>query len=311
MIKGQRRKAQYKDLVSTLKSASLTTDRALMNTSDGSVLPGRSAALYHGYVLPENVHVLQENTHVLPGESAVMSANVLSVDSMVLPVQSATVLSAKPAVDTGAIEGQQPSGATSDTRLPEELAAVLTEASCYEAAAGSLFQDLAVLAGQALQGQNVLDETAEVVLKHILPPPRSRHRPASSSASPPTPCTARRQKQWRYRQLKRLYNTNRTRLAEVVLDGAPPMEHAVPLADCAAFYTKAFGERSPADSAPCRPKLTPQGERSATNTLVLPILPGELKAALGKISRKSAAGPDRVTVDHVRGLEEAEVSSCF
>ncbi|KFD52881.1 hypothetical protein M514_06191 [Trichuris suis] len=92
-----------------------------------------------------------------------------------------------------------------------------------------------------------------------------------------------------------------------VLGGAPPVEHEVSLKDCVDFHMEAFRNCSPAGNASYWQKELQLQTQVPTNQLVLPILPDEVKAAISKIPRRSAADPDNVTVGNARGLKEAEL----
>ncbi|KFD45131.1 hypothetical protein M514_13992, partial [Trichuris suis] len=280
------------------------------------------------------VNVLSAEPHILPNTSAFpMSNEVLPAKEYVLPEQLNEVLpdvlpeqSAFPS--STEVRAEHPAGfngreisyvahevqalpiCSSHNEQPEwpctDLVEYLREVSGCDAPAGTLQQALPTLAASALKGEYVLNDTAEAVLKFISPPRQERTVP-SKSATSFMPSTVRQQKRVRFRQLKKLFNTNKKRLAEAVPDGAPPVEHEVPLKDCVEFYTEAFGNCSAADNASYRQKELRSSMRVPTNLLVLPILPNDIKAALSKIPRRSAGGPDKITVDHVRGLKEAEL----
>ncbi|KFD49214.1 hypothetical protein M514_09936 [Trichuris suis] len=111
-----------------------------------------------------------------------------------------------------------------------------------------------MLAQRAVQGECILNDTVLPVLSCVYPPPR---RSRTAQRRPPATAVKsnRKRKQLRFRQLRRLYNQNKTRLAEVVLDGAGVDRHDVPLETCYEFYLRAFGTESPEDNEPVRPKV--------------------------------------------------------
>ncbi|KFD59464.1 hypothetical protein M514_28357, partial [Trichuris suis] len=269
-------------------------------SAEPHILPNTSAFPMSNEVLPSKEYVLPEQLNeVLPDVLPEQLNQVLPAEEYVLPEQSAFPSSTE-ALPICSSHNEQPEWPCTD------LVEYLREVSGCDAPAGTLQQALPTLAASALKGEYVLNDTAEAVLKFISPPRQERTVP-SKSATSFMPSTVRQQKRVRFPQLKKLFNTNKKRLAEVVPDGAPPVEHEVPLKDCVEFYTEAFGNCSAADNASYRQKELRSSMRVPTNLLVLPILPNDIKAALSKIPRRSAGGPDKITVDHVRGLKEAEL----
>ncbi|KFD46315.1 hypothetical protein M513_12793, partial [Trichuris suis] len=282
-------------------------------SAEPHILPNTSAFPMSNEVLPSKEYVLPEQLNeVLPDVLPEQLNQVLPAEEYVLPEQSAFPSSTE-------VRAEHPAGFNGREALPicsshneqpewpcTDLVEYLREVSGCDAPAGTLQQALPTLAASALKGEYVLNDTAEAVLKFISPPRQERTVP-SKSATSFMPSTVRQQKRVRFPQLKKLFNTNKKRLAEAVPDGAPPVEHEVPLKDCVEFYTEAFGNCSAADNASYRQKELRSSMRVPTNLLVLPILPNDIKAALSKIPRRSAGGPDKITVDHMRGLKEAEL----
>ncbi|KFD59446.1 hypothetical protein M514_28375, partial [Trichuris suis] len=267
MIKGQRRLESYKRLVLSLRSEAL----------EASAAPGVSGSAA-GFT----------------GQQA-LSAEA-EQHEQVLPVSADFDLST-----AHTAPGLQSASSLHDAVLP-----FLSELACLQAEEGSLQHALQMLAQRAVQGESILNDTVLPVLSSIDPPPR-RSRTALRRPPAATATSNRKRKQARFRQLRRLYNQNKNRLAEVVLDGAGADTHDVPLETCYEFYLKAFGTESPADdeAVNLKPRATVFGE--PRETLFQPIQINEIITALAKIPRKSAPGPDNVTVDHVRSLKPVEL----
>ncbi|CDW61034.1 hypothetical protein TTRE_0000944901, partial [Trichuris trichiura] len=222
MVKGQRKKSRYKEIVLALKSANGNTDNIsnepgrLLESGSASgfqsavpaqtnvlpdgrhVMPNASAfpasdgilPPVHGLVLdqptastcrrvppgestiptPADVLLLRQpilpaqtasssTVHVLPDESTVPTSDILSVPRSVLPTKPNILPDATAqGVDDG---GQQANHADPETNLRELVIAALRDASCREAPEGTLLKELSVLAGLALEGRCILNDTAD------------------------------------------------------------------------------------------------------------------------------------------------------
>uniref|UniRef100_A0A5S6QFV8 C2H2-type domain-containing protein n=1 Tax=Trichuris muris TaxID=70415 RepID=A0A5S6QFV8_TRIMR len=100
----------------------------------------------------------------------------------------------------------------------------------------TLEAELIALARRALDGEMILDCTASVLLDRF-PPPERRNRNTARRATV-IPRNNRQSKQMRFKEFKRLYNTNRKRLAEVIFDEAVPRRVEIPLDMCVEYYKK-------------------------------------------------------------------------
>uniref|UniRef100_A0A5S6Q1M1 Reverse transcriptase domain-containing protein n=1 Tax=Trichuris muris TaxID=70415 RepID=A0A5S6Q1M1_TRIMR len=196
-------------------------------------------------------------------------------------------------------------GSTPADNLSPMVPAVnqLHEALSAEELSSELVVELTGLAERAVSGESILDLTAEVVLRALnIPPARVR----SGNRSRGAPRNARQKKQERFRQLKKLYNSNRQRLAEVLFDGAASSDHAIPLAECFQYFKSIFGRKSLPDTERFVMKASgPQFDLSA------PISLQEIEIALKKMPKRSSPGPDRATVAMLSGLPRCALYILF
>ncbi|KFD59932.1 hypothetical protein M514_27882 [Trichuris suis] len=158
------------------------------------------------------------------------------------------------------------------------------------------------LVHRALRGEHVLDASASAALAALPIPPTGAavKRPAPTDIQQSS--NARRRKQRQFRELTRLYNKDKKRLAEAVLDEAPTASYTVPLPECEEYYHAVFGQPSPPDAVSVIPKVFTGDHPLSTDTFSVPISVGVISAALRKVPEKSSPGPDRVTVAMISAL---------
>ncbi|KFD45089.1 hypothetical protein M513_14038 [Trichuris suis] len=111
-------------------------------------------------------------------------------------------------------------------------------------------------------------------------------------------------KQHRFEELRRLNNNDKKRLAEVVLDDHPAKGHNVPLTDCLEFYRSIFASPLPPDDANVLPKTNAAGS-SPVDVLLSLITEEEITTALKKIASRFSPGPDRISLDMVKSVDQS------
>ncbi|KFD64052.1 hypothetical protein M514_23762 [Trichuris suis] len=222
--------------------------------------------LYRRYGLTGNVDMIKG-----AGPAVEVTALALSVISESVPEGS----------DDDGLRVPSPQPMSTEASCAQEaLRAFLAEFTAAESGIGVEYS-LRRLAERALTGETVLDETASVVLAVFPAHQPSVHVKRAWSAENSKEST-RRMKQRRFEELRRLYNNDKKRLAEVVLDH-PAQGHSVSLTDCLEFYRSIFASPSPPDDANVLPK-TNAAAFSLVDVLLSPITEEEITTALKKIA---------------------------
>uniref|UniRef100_A0A5S6QFU9 Reverse transcriptase domain-containing protein n=1 Tax=Trichuris muris TaxID=70415 RepID=A0A5S6QFU9_TRIMR len=110
--------------------------------------------------------------------------------------------------------------------------------------------------------------------------------------------------------LRRLYNTNRERLAEVLLDKALPDRNEVPLNDCVTFFKGIFESASPPDDMPMNEKSSME-LTSNSHDITHYIDRGKIEKAMSTLPKNTSPGADSVAVALLRQIPVPALLNLF
>uniref|UniRef100_A0A5S6Q2M3 Reverse transcriptase domain-containing protein n=1 Tax=Trichuris muris TaxID=70415 RepID=A0A5S6Q2M3_TRIMR len=164
------------------------------------------------------------------------------------------------------------------------------------------------LAEKALGGNNVLEDTASAIIDFLAPPERPVRMPERRISKKPE--TNRTRKQRRFKELRHLYNKNRHRLAEVLLDDAQPKRNEIPLPQCTEHFREIFESTSPCDDEPVRMKRGSHSTSSAGD-ITFKMELKEIEKALQGLPRNTSPGADNISAAMLRSVPVPALTILF
>ncbi|KFD61003.1 hypothetical protein M514_26810 [Trichuris suis] len=163
-----------------------------------------------------------------------------------------------------------------------------------------LEKGLKELVMRAMTGENVLEESATLLIEYISPQRRKiRHW---TLCDIPQRLTRRKRSKMEYKELSKLYHTNRKRIAEVLFGDASIQRSSLSVEDCARDFEAVFASSSPADDQEVKMKRHEGYIPADSKTVMAAITIDEVTAAMKRLPKKSSPRPDNVSVQSLRSI---------